>query len=98
MSEEPSQQPEILVPTNQLAGVWANWARVTPGEHEFTLDFVRMDSTAPPPGQGVLVSRVSASPILVLHLMESLEAGWHDYARSALPPDIYGDESAQEDV
>ena len=47
----PSQpKPEIMLQTEQMAGVWANFAAVSHSEHEFTIDFVRMDGTAPPPG------------------------------------------------
>ncbi len=53
MTDEPEEEPEdegqappsteIIIEPQQLAGVWANFARVTHSEHEFTLDFVRMD-------------------------------------------------------
>jgi len=53
MADEPEQDaapdetPEIFMDPSQLAGVWANWAQVSHSVHEFTLDFVRLDSTVP---------------------------------------------------
>ena len=35
--------PENIIQPGDLGGVWANFARVTHSEHEFTLDFIRMD-------------------------------------------------------
>ena len=39
-----------MLQTEQMAGVWANFAAVSHSEHEFTIDFVRMDGTAPAAG------------------------------------------------
>jgi Protein of unknown function (DUF3467) len=52
MSDEEADQagPQIILQPEHMAGVWANWAQVSHSDHEFTLDFVRMDSTVPPPG------------------------------------------------
>lgn len=63
---DPAEQPEpaqIYLPPEMLAGVWANWAQVSHSLHEFTLDFVRIDGTAPAPGRGIVVARVSVSPL-----------------------------------
>ena len=89
--------PEILVPPDRMAGVWANWTDVRWSQHEFMLDFAQMDSTVPPsPGRGILVARVAASSGLVVQLMQILEQAWQSYAESALPPDIHGEESQEE--
>jgi hypothetical protein len=37
--------PQIFMDPAQMAGVWANFAQVSHSEHEFTLDFVRLDFT-----------------------------------------------------
>ncbi len=49
--EEHVEGPQIYMDPSQLAGVWANFAQVSHSEHEFTLDFVRLDASAPPPGR-----------------------------------------------
>ncbi len=45
--EQPSL--EIIVQPEHLAGVWSNFAQVHHSEHEFTLDFVRLDYSAGSP-------------------------------------------------
>ena len=50
----------------QLAGVWANFAQVSHSEHEFTLDFVRLDFT------GVRRGAVSLSPASLFRLSSLL--------------------------
>ena len=73
--DAPAQpKPEIMLQTEQMAGVWANFAAVSHSEHEFTIDFVRMDGTAPPPGRGIVVARVSMSPLFVTQLIDALQA------------------------
>ncbi len=48
--EERSEQHELqlLIDPRDAGGVWANFARVSHSEHEFTLDFVRIDHTTDP--------------------------------------------------
>ena len=92
MSDVPEDEPEIVVEPAQLAGVYANRAAVPYGGREFTLDFVRLDSTAPPPGRGILVARVSVSAALVIELIDHLEAAWQRYAEDSIPPEFYGQE------
>jgi hypothetical protein len=88
---EPDQpQPEIIIQPDQLAGVWANWAAVSHSEHEFTLDFVRMDSSAAPPGRGIVVARVSFSPLFVTQLIDALTHNWQQYATKAMPQEFFG--------
>lgn len=70
--EEPQPQPEILIDPAQMAGVWANWAQVSHSIHEFTIDFVRLESTAP---RGIVVARVSVSPLFVTQLIEAYRQG-----------------------
>jgi Protein of unknown function (DUF3467) len=79
-----------------MAGVWANWAVVSHSEHEFTLDFVRMDGTAPPPGRGIVVARVAVSPLFVTQLIDALSRNWSVYAKKALPREVFeGDEPTE---
>ncbi len=72
-----------------MAGVWANWARVQHSPYEFTLDFVRMDFASQPP-QGIVVSRVSVSPLLVSQLIDALNENWSNYTAKAMPPEVTG--------
>lgn len=91
--QQPVPGPEITVQPEQMAGVWANWALVSHSEHEFTLDFVRMDGTAPPPGRGIVVARVAVSPLFVTQLIDALSRNWSEYAKKALPTEVFeGDE------
>lgn len=88
--EEPGAAPDIIIEPAQMAGVWANFAQVSHSEYEFTLDFIRIDYNAPPPGTGIVVSRVSLSPLLVTELMDALQENWTRYAERALPPEVHG--------
>jgi hypothetical protein len=83
--QKDDEGPQILMDPSQMAGVWANWAQVSHSPHEFTLDFVRLDSAAPPPGRGIVVSRVSVSPLFVTQLIDALTENWQNYAEKALP-------------
>jgi hypothetical protein len=59
--------------------------------HEFTLDFVRLDSASPPPGRGIVVARVSVSPLFVTQLIDALTDNWQKYAQKALPKEVRED-------
>ena len=87
--EAPGRQPpEIILRQELMPGVWANFAQVSHSEHEFTIDFVRMDGTAPPPGRGIVVARVSMSPLFITQLIDALQQNWSGYARKAMPTDL----------
>ena len=89
MADEPEEQKaEIILAQEQMAGVWANFASVSHSEHEFTIDFVRMDGTAPPPGRGIVVARVSMSPLFITQLIDALQKNWSGYAQKAMPRDL----------
>jgi hypothetical protein len=81
-------EPNVLIDPQQMAGVWANWARVSHSPYEFTLDFVRLDFTSLPPG-GVVVARVSVSPLLISQLIDTLRTNWELYAQKAMPSEVY---------
>lgn len=83
--------PQIFMDPSQMAGVWANWAQVSHSEHEFTIDFVRLESSAPPPGRGIVVSRVSVSPLFVTQLIDALTDNWKKYAQKAMPQEVRDD-------
>jgi hypothetical protein len=81
-------QAEIILRQELMPGVWANFAQVSHSQHEFTIDFVRMDGTAPPPGRGIVVARVSMSPLFITQLIDALQQNWSGYAQKAMPHDI----------
>jgi uncharacterized protein DUF3467 len=87
------QDAQVFMPAEQAAGVYANWAQVSHSDHEFTLDFVRMDYSAQPL-RGVVVARVSVSPLFITQLISALEDNWRLYAEKALPKDVRGDDAA----
>src|SRR3954453_7954435 len=94
MPDEPEEaKAEIILPPEQMAGVWANFASVSHSEHEFTIDFVRMDGTAPPPGRGIVVARVSMSPLFITQLIDALQKNWSGYAQKAMPRELFGEQS-----
>lgn len=79
------QQFQIIIDQAQMAGVWANFARVMHSEHEFTLDFIRLDYSS---GQGIVVSRISVSPLFITQLIDALSSNWNTYADKALPREV----------
>jgi hypothetical protein len=89
----PQQQAEIIIQPEQLAGVWSNWTQVNYTEHEFTVDFVRIDPTLP---RGIVVARVSGSATFIMQLIDTLNTVWHDWAKKAakkaMPPEVHQDE------
>jgi hypothetical protein len=93
--DEPEEQPEepkqaeIVIQPEQLAGVWSNWAQVSYSEHEFTIDFVRLDPQLP---RGIVVARVSGSATFIMQLIDTLQVVWQDWAKKAMPPEVHGDE------
>jgi hypothetical protein len=45
-----------------------------------------MDGTQP--GKGIVVARVSVSPLFVTQLVEALADNWAQYAQKAMPPQV----------
>ena len=73
-----------------MAGVWSNFARVSHSVYEFTLDFARLDFGTQPP-QGIVVARISLSPLMVTQLIDALRQNWDSYAQRAMPPEVQED-------
>ena len=90
--DEGRPQPEIFIASEQLAGAWANWAQVSYSNYEFTIDFVRMDPLQP---RGIVVARVSGSPLFVMQLIDTLNRLWHDWAKKAMPREVDGGDEKQ---
>jgi Protein of unknown function (DUF3467) len=88
---ERPKEPSIFIEPGQMAGAWANFARVSHSPYEFTLDFVRLDYSVIPPQQGIVVARVSLSPLLVTQLIDALNENWQIYAERTLPQEVQGD-------
>lgn len=98
MSEDPEKREvhlNVRLPEQLAGGVWSNFALVHHSEHEFTIDFVRLDSAsldAEGQMQGIVVARVGLSPLFVRQLVAALEENWSKYAKKAMPREVYGDE------
>jgi len=95
-SEEPREvRLNVKLPEPLAGGVWSNFARVHHSEHEFTIDFMRLDyASLNDEGemQGIVVARVGLSPLFVQQLIDALQGNWAKYAKKALPREVYGDE------
>lgn len=85
----------VTLPEQLRGGSWSNFAQVSHSEHEFTIDFMRLDyARVSDDGemQGIVVARVGVSPLFVRQLITALEDNWAKYAKKALPKEVYGDE------
>jgi hypothetical protein len=88
----------VEIPEQQRAGVWANFARVNHSEHEFTIDFVRIDFASADEEEvpGIVVARVGVSPLFVRQLIAALEDNWGKYATKAMPREVHGGDRPEE--
>jgi hypothetical protein len=86
----PQMQPQVFQKPEDIAGGYANFARVSHSPYEFTLDFIRLDFGMAPP-QGIVVSRVSLSPLFVSQLIDALTDNWDKYSKKAMPQEVYRD-------
>jgi hypothetical protein len=82
-------QAQVILPPEQMAGVWANYAAVSHSEHEFTLDFIRLQYGGDPL-VGVVVARISVSPLFITQLIEALQQNWTKYAEKSMPKEVRG--------
>jgi hypothetical protein len=83
---EPDPGVNIIIEPAQMAGVWANFAQVSHSEHEFQIDFVRMDTANRV--NGIVVARVGVSPLFVMQLIAALQDNWDKYAEKAMPKEV----------
>jgi hypothetical protein len=90
VDEDQAPPFSISIDAGMLGGVWANFAQVSHSPYEFTLDFVRLDFSQQPP-TGIVVSRVSMSPLFVRQLIDALSQNWDDFAKKSLPKEVYED-------
>lgn len=97
MTEQPPEgqtSPVVQIPPDQIGGVWSNFAQVSHSEFEFTIDFMRLDY-ARQPLQGIVVSRVNMSPLMVSQLIDALGQNWARYAEKALPKEVFGNDGTE---
>jgi hypothetical protein len=79
--QSPAEQgPNIMMLPEEFAGKWANAAAIARTPHEFTLDFMRI---GPQGQQGIVVSRVSFSPLLASQLLDLLGEQWRAYTEES---------------
>jgi len=93
--DQTSQQPQIIIDPAQMGGVWSNFARVSHSPYEFTIDFARLDYSSNPP-QGIVVARVSLSPLMVSQLIDALGTNWKTFVSKSMPPEVQEDDSGRE--
>jgi hypothetical protein len=73
----PERQLNLQVDPESMAGVYANFVNVSFSDYEFTLTFARVEHEVEEGDlNGVIVSRVNASPRLVQDLIESVQEAW----------------------
>ena len=75
--EGQERQLNLQVDPEQMAGVYANFVNVSFSDYEFTITFARVEHEVEEGDlNGVVVSRVNASPRLVEDLIESVQDAW----------------------
>ena len=73
----PERQLNLQVDPEQMAGVYANFVNVSFSDYEFTITFARVEHEVEEGDlNGVVVSRVNASPRLVQDLLEGVQEAW----------------------
>jgi hypothetical protein len=77
----PERQLNLQVDPESMAGVYANFVNVSFSDYEFTLTFARVEHEVEEGDlNGVIVSRVNASPRLVQDLLEAVQEAWSRWA------------------
>jgi hypothetical protein len=75
--EGEERQLNLQVDPEQMAGVYANFVNVSFSDYEFTITFARVEHEVEEGDlNGVIVSRVNASPRLVQDLLEAVQDAW----------------------
>jgi hypothetical protein len=76
-AEGQERQLNLQVDPEQMAGVYANFVNVSFSDYEFTITFARVEHEVEEGDlNGVVVSRVNASPRLVQDLMDAVQDAW----------------------
>jgi hypothetical protein len=75
--DDQERQLNLQVDPEQMAGVYANFVNVSFSDYEFTLTFARVEHEVEEGDlNGVVVSRVNASPRLVQDLLDAVQEAW----------------------
>ena len=83
MSEENERERHINMHMSPdiMAGAYANFANVSHSDYEFTITFARIDHEVDEEEiPGVVVSRISASPMFVRELIDALEDNYSKWS------------------
>jgi hypothetical protein len=76
-ADGPERQLNLQVDPEHMAGVYANFVNVSFSDYEFTITFARVEHEVEEGDlNGVIVSRVNASPRLVQDLLEAVQDAW----------------------
>jgi hypothetical protein len=79
--ETEERQLNIHLDPDQLAGVYANFAKVSFSDYEFTLTFARIDHEVEEGDiPGVVVARVNMSTRFMNELVEAMKDSWSKWA------------------
>ena len=71
------RQLNLQVDPEQMAGVYANFVNVSFSDYEFTITFARVEHEVEEGDlNGVIVSRVNASPRLIQDLVDAVQDAW----------------------
>ena len=92
----PDDEVIITVPADMQAGVWANWGAINESDHEFTIDFARVDHSIDPK-VGVMVARVGISPRMLRQLLDRLNESWEAFT-DQLAEDLRDDPGTLPDI
>ena len=87
----------VAAPLEMLGGVWANAAQVTASPYEFTFDFIRRDFSTSNPELGILVQRVSMSPMCVAQFITAVEEVWEQWQADYMAQSIESFEQPEDD-
>jgi hypothetical protein len=81
MDDGRERQLNIHMDTDQLAGVYANFANITFSDYEFTITFARLDHEIEEGDvPGIVVSRINMSQRFTSELLAALQDAWSKYA------------------
>ena len=79
MNDDPERERHINMHMSPetMAGAYANFANISHSDYEFTITFARVEHEVEEGDlNGIIVSRVNASPRLVQDLLEAVQDAW----------------------
>ena len=80
MDDGRERQLNIHMDTDQLAGVYANFANITFSDYEFTITFARLDHEIEEGDvPGIVVSRINMSQRFTSELLVAMQDAWSKY-------------------